>query len=112
MEVSREDEPHGRKPHGPKPHTGSHTHMDADAPALTDDEHALIDLLCDVTDGFSNVIGSDPFVREQDAAEVIAHIHALQDKVLAQAAARLYPDRYRLMGERITDNQREEANDD
>ena len=36
--------------------------------------------------------------REQDLAEACTYIHGLQNMILAQAAARAYPDEYRLMG--------------
>lgn len=34
----------------------------------------------------------------EDRAEVRVHVHALQNMVLAQAAARAYPDLHRLLG--------------
>jgi len=37
--------------------------------------------------------------RDQDLAELAAPIHAIQHMVMAQAAARAYPDQYRLVGE-------------
>lgn len=33
-----------------------------------------------------------------DRAEVAHEIHAIQHRIMSQAAARAYPDRYRLMG--------------
>jgi hypothetical protein len=44
--------------------------------------------------------GSHHDVAQQDLEEVVLHIHALQHMILAQAAARAYPDRYRLLGRR------------
>ena len=35
---------------------------------------------------------------ERDLSEFVSHIHDLQWRVLAQAAARAYPDDYRLQG--------------
>ena len=39
--------------------------------------------------------------REDDLAEIRAAIHVIQHAVMAQAAARLYPERYRLLGDVI-----------
>jgi hypothetical protein len=64
---------------------------------LTQDEHRLVETLADVANQFAQVIG-DGHTRVADADEVTAIIHCLQDKVLAQAAARLYPEKYRLLG--------------
>ena len=46
------------------------------------------------------VVGSGPSARE-DLAEIAGHIHGVQNMILAQSAAREYPDRYRLLGEEI-----------
>lgn len=70
--------------------------------ALTPAEHDLIARLIAVWDGFVAVVGAGP-TRDGDLAEVAFHVHALQDKVLSQAAARAYPDRYRLLGETLAD---------
>ena len=45
----------------------------------------------------THVIGNGPS-REGDLSEMCAMIHGLQRAVLKQAAARAYPDRYRLLG--------------
>jgi hypothetical protein len=37
--------------------------------------------------------------RAGDMAELIPHIHAIQQAILSQAAARVYPGEYRLLGE-------------
>lgn len=65
---------------------------------LTDDERRVIDLLAEAAELFGEIVG-DGETREADLAEIAAHIHALQNAVLAQAAARLYPNDYRLMGD-------------
>lgn len=67
---------------------------------LTDDEHRAVDLLGQVADLMGRIVGHD-LSRQGDMAEVGAHVHVLQRMVLAQAAARAYPDRYRRLGERI-----------
>jgi hypothetical protein len=65
--------------------------------ALTDDEHAAVRAAGDLWGLLVAVTGDGPS-REGDLAELVGHIHAIQNAVLAQAAARAYPDRYRLMG--------------
>ncbi len=44
-----------------------------------------------------NVIG-DGLTRDADIGELAHHIHHIQHAVMAQAAARRYPDRYRPLG--------------
>jgi len=51
----------------------------------------LWNLLCRITgQGIS---------REGDLRELTAHVHGIQRAVMKQAAARAYPDRYRLLGD-------------
>lgn len=45
-----------------------------------------------------DITGDGP-ARGADLAELAVHLHAIENTVLAQAAARAYPDRYRLLGE-------------
>lgn len=66
-------------------------------PTLTDAEHRLVTDIGRLMDGFNAVVGDGPS-RDGDLAEAVRHIHVLQNMVLAQAASRAYPDRYRLMG--------------
>lgn len=66
-------------------------------PLLTDKEHELIDALGDCADLFGEII-LDGEEQEGDTSEVGSKICTLQNMVLAQAAARAYPDKYRLMG--------------
>lgn len=68
----------------------------ADEP-LTVDEHRFMDLTADLANLLGGIVGHD-HSRAGDLNEAVAHIHALQAMVLAQAAARAYPDRYRLLG--------------
>lgn len=73
-------------------------HMTATDPGLlTPDEHRAVamagelwGLLCQIT--------TDGLARSGDLQELIAHIHAIQRTVLKQAAARAYPELYRLLG--------------
>lgn len=64
---------------------------------LTADEHRFMDLTADLANLLGGIVGHD-HSRAGDLNEAVAHIHALQAMVLAQAAARAYPDRYRLLG--------------
>lgn len=64
---------------------------------LTDDEHEFVEQLGRAWNLLCDVVGSGSS-RSGDLAEAATHVHALQNLVLAQAAARAYPDRYRLLG--------------
>lgn len=67
---------------------------------LTYEEKALIESLSYAYNYFSEIVADGPS-RTDDMREVAFHIHALQNMVLAQAAAREYPSEYRLMGGKI-----------
>lgn len=74
-----------------------------DRPLLTDAEHQLIGLLGRCWNLFaSSVVGPDR-TAQADCTEFVHHIHALQHMVMAQAAARAYPDQYRLAGRTLSD---------
>jgi hypothetical protein len=62
---------------------------------LTDREHELMDLTAQLARGLFELCGENT----RDKAEVAHEIHGLQTRILAQAGARAYPQRYRLMGE-------------
>lgn len=64
---------------------------------LTDDEHRAMTLTVDLATLLAEII-SDGEARTSDYAELAAHLHVIQNAVLAQAAARAYPGRYRLLG--------------
>ncbi len=66
---------------------------------LTDDEKEFINLVAELWKCFVKINGNNKMVAEGDTSEFIFHIHALQNMALAQSAARVYPDRYRLLGE-------------
>jgi hypothetical protein len=66
---------------------------------LTDAEHAAMDLLAETARAMGAVIGDGGHQAANDMREVVLHIHALQNMILSQAAARAYPDRYRLLGQ-------------
>lgn len=75
-------------------------------PLLTDDEHAVMKTTADLWNGLCKITGRDQ-TRNADLAEACAHVHAIQHMVLAQAAARAYPDQYRLLGESLHTEPRE-----
>jgi hypothetical protein len=65
---------------------------------LTDAEHRVMGLTAEVWNTLvREVVGNGP-ARDGDLAELATDIHRIQERVLAQAAARAYPDRYRLLG--------------
>jgi hypothetical protein len=67
---------------------------------LTEQEHTTIWMLSQVYRHLRQII-SDGSQQEHDLDEAVTHIHVLQHMVMAQAAARAYPDRYRLLGEQL-----------
>lgn len=72
------------------------------AELLTEVEHEAIDMAGRLwTLIRTEVIGHGP-TRVSDVSELTAFIHGIQHIVMAQAAARAYPDRYRLQGGLIT----------
>lgn len=66
---------------------------------LTEAEHKAVTLAGELwTHIAREVVGAGP-TRDADLRELAAHIHGIQHAVMSQAAARLYADRYRLLGE-------------
>jgi hypothetical protein len=68
---------------------------------LTADEHRAMELTAELWDAVAGLAGEGS-PRNSDLAELRQHIHAVQHTILAQAAARAYPDRYRLLGWPVT----------
>jgi hypothetical protein len=68
------------------------------ADLLTADELAAVDLAARLAEALGRVVGDGP-TRKADLNELLVHVHAIQNAVLAQAAARAYPDRFRLLGQ-------------
>jgi len=66
-------------------------------PLMTEDEHQAMALSAQLANTLARVVADGP-TREQDIAELIAPLHAIQHAVMAQAAAREYPHLYRLLG--------------
>lgn len=65
---------------------------------LSEQEQELMELLGQVATGMYEMMLPFDSGTESDYAEAVHYIHGLQNMVLAQAAARLYPDKYRLYG--------------
>lgn len=64
---------------------------------LTTAELEAVDKISEAYRAVSFLMGTEAS-RAGDVAELVFHIHALQNMVLAQAAARAYPRRFRLLG--------------
>lgn len=64
---------------------------------LTELEQELVADIAAVWNKLLKAVGPGD-ARAGDLSELALHIHALQNAVLAQAAARQYPDQYRLLG--------------
>lgn len=64
---------------------------------MTPVEHDAIQKAGDLM-GILSSIAADGPARPGDLAEVASHVHGIQRAVLKQAAARAYPDRYRVLG--------------
>lgn len=64
---------------------------------LTELEHSTIDKLGTLWTDLCQIVQDGP-TRDADLSELIVHVHALQQAVMSQAAGRIYPDRYRLLG--------------
>ncbi len=67
---------------------------------LTRKEHQLVELLGETFSLFYDMVGNG-HTRAADMSEICGQIHALQARVLMQAAARAHPDKYRLLGEQV-----------
>lgn len=72
------------------------------APVLTADELYAMDLTAQLARALSRIVGNGP-TRVDDLNELLGqHVHGIQHAVMAQAAARAYPDRFRLLGQTLT----------
>ena len=65
---------------------------------LTEAEHAAVDALGHAWGLVVAVINEGGNPETFDTHELVGHVHALQNAVLANAAARAYPETYRLLG--------------
>jgi hypothetical protein len=68
------------------------------AELLTPAEHHAVRLAAELMSYISREIIGGGMSRRQDLAELAIHVHGIQNMILAQAAARACPDRYRLLG--------------
>jgi hypothetical protein len=71
---------------------------------LTDAEHRAMGLTADLYNLLCGEVIAHARSREGDVAEIAADIHHIQERILAQAAARAFPDRYRLLGGELEPN--------
>lgn len=69
---------------------------------LNDDEQLAMQQAAELWNTLCRVVG-DGVTRNADLRELMGHIHGIQHAVMAQAAARAYPDDYRLLGQQIGD---------
>lgn len=69
---------------------------------LTRHEHQAMDLTSELWHLITSEIVGEDESREEDLRELAAHVHAIQNAILAQAAGRAFPYLYRTMGEQIT----------
>lgn len=78
------------------------------AELLTDAEHHAMDLTVELWNTLArDVVGDTSGSRKADLRELAAHLHAIQQAVLSQAAGRAYPGRYRLLGRPLVEAPRE-----
>jgi len=75
---------------------------------LTDNERETVKLVGRVYQNIERMC-SDSTTRSSDLVEAAIHCHALQQMVMAQAAARAYPDEFRLLGETFVESVCEHA---
>lgn len=67
---------------------------------LTHEELSAIEVTADLVALLDDIVG-DGATAQQDRAELVALVHSIQYRIMGQAAARAYPDRFRLLGETI-----------
>jgi hypothetical protein len=65
---------------------------------LTEEERNIVLVLGLVYQRMRAVVGRTA-TRDDDLREIRGYIHALQRMMMAQAAARAYPEKFRLLGE-------------
>jgi hypothetical protein len=65
---------------------------------LTEAEHEAMRMTADLWNHLCSAVVRGGGTRSGDLAELAAHIHGIQHAVMAQAAARAYPDLYRPLG--------------
>lgn len=73
----------------------------AEQPAglLTEAEHRAIRQAGDLWNTLVEIVNAGGAnTADEDCRELVVHVHAIQHAVMAQAAARAYPDTYRPLG--------------
>jgi len=65
---------------------------------LTDDEREAVRLAGELYTLIAERVVAHGPTREDDLAEICGLVHAIQGRVLANAAARLYPAEFRVLG--------------
>jgi len=65
---------------------------------LNDFEQAMAGKIAELAGDFVYLVGAEGETAAADFAEILPHLHALQQTVMAQAAARAHPTQYRLLG--------------
>lgn len=73
-----------------------------DAQPLTAAEHRALALTGQLAMELNLIVGNGPS-RGADLQELVHHLHAIQHTIMAQAAARTYPETLRLLGEDTPD---------
>ncbi len=68
---------------------------------LTAAELRAMDITAELVNVMCNDVIGHGLTREADVREFVAHVHVIQQAILAQAAGRAYPERFRLLGEII-----------
>ena len=67
---------------------------------LTEREQAAVQKAGDLWGDLCAIVGDGP-TRDHDLAELVVHIHAIQQAIMSQAAGRAYPGQFRLLGETL-----------
>lgn len=65
--------------------------------SLTPLEIETVGMIGQVWTNLCKIVGDGPS-RSGDMRELVAHIHAIQQAIMSQAAARAYPEQFRPLG--------------
>lgn len=68
---------------------------------LTQAEHDAMALTAQLVAKVCQEVIGQGRTRDQDVGEFVGHVHAVQQMILAQAAARAHPELYRLLGDHL-----------
>lgn len=75
--------------------------VNIEKPLMTDEEHRAMELSATLWNYINRHVVIAGHTRDSDLREIMFHIHGIQRALLGQAAARAYPDKYRLLGGQI-----------